>query len=197
MNEPNEGITPFGNEILQINEIQGLPFSSEDHNPNLPIIKIKDHHKRKKVIWTKEEDERIVSFVKRFGKSWTELSKIYPSKTPKQYREHYVNSLQGNYNKNKHFTAEEDAIILNFVNQNGNQFTTLEKLLPGRAGTSIKNRYHFLRNRSKNSPYSPNGINTAPIESQFRPISESTNGDDGSDLHTSENQIYDYLAALL
>lgn len=133
------------------------------NSPNQLIFK-----KKRKIEWTKEEDENIREFVKKFGtKNWKKLSEIYPGKTPKQYREHYYNCLEDNIIKKKDFSPEEDLKIYSFVENYGHKFAKLSKLMPGRTETSIKNRYYYLSKNNFNPLFT--NINKSTIENTLEP----------------------------
>ena len=58
--------------------------------------------------WTKEEDQQIMQLVKKYGTSWSRISKEMQSRNGKQIRDRYINVLDPYINKDK-FTIEEDA----------------------------------------------------------------------------------------
>ena len=58
-----------------------------------------------KKIWSAEEDQTIVSLVKKVGKNWKLLSEIIGTKTGKQIRERFINKLDPKI-KNDEWTDE-------------------------------------------------------------------------------------------
>jgi len=47
------------------------------------------------------------------------------------------------------FSAQDDAIIMEFVNKNGSRWTELSKLLTDRTPDEVKNRYRKLERKKK------------------------------------------------
>lgn len=46
-----------------------------------------------KKIWSSEEDQTIISLIKKVGKNWKLLAELIGSKTGKQIRERFINKL--------------------------------------------------------------------------------------------------------
>jgi hypothetical protein len=103
--------------------------------------------------WTEEEDEQLIKFIKKFGKNWSLISKYMSSRSGKQIRDRYLNTLDPNILKEK-FTSEEDDKILECYSKFGSQWSKIAKQLPRRTGDMIKNRfYSSLRKKIHSEDY--------------------------------------------
>mmetsp|Transcript_12123 Transcript_12123/g.21918 ORF Transcript_12123/g.21918 Transcript_12123/m.21918 type:complete len:286 (-) Transcript_12123:8-865(-) len=97
--------------------------------------------------WTVEDDEELIRLVGQLGTSnWQAISRKITDKSGKQCRERWVNHLDPNVKK-KGWTDEEDQVILEQVQLQGNHWSGIAKLLPGRSDNSVKNRYNSTLKR--------------------------------------------------
>lgn len=91
--------------------------------------------------WNAEEDEKLLNYVKRFGKNWSLISKYMTSRSGKQIRDRYLNTLDSSILRER-FTKEEDNKILVLYKKYGSSWSSIAKNFTGRTGDMIKNRFY-------------------------------------------------------
>jgi len=94
-----------------------------------------------KGVWKMEEDKYLLELVKKFGKNWSLLAKYMPSRTGKQIRDRYLNSLDPHIKKER-FSSVEDKKIILLYSKYGKYWSKIAKYFMGRTGDMIKNRFY-------------------------------------------------------
>ncbi|KAL5988541.1 hypothetical protein ACLOJK_036306 [Asimina triloba] len=81
--------------------------------------------------WTKEEDDRIIQLVEKYGcKKWSVIARSLPGRIGKQCRERWHNHLNPAIKKDA-WTKEEELILIRAHNIYGNKWAEIARLLPG------------------------------------------------------------------
>ena len=100
--------------------------------------------------WKKEEDDKLLELYKKYGKNWSKISKEMKTRTGKQIRDRFLNSLDERVIKRK-FNNDEDEEILNLYKKYGNCWSLIAKNLKGRTGDMVKNRFYSKLIKFKDS----------------------------------------------
>ncbi|CAE5985020.1 unnamed protein product [Arabidopsis arenosa] len=128
--------------------------------------------------WTKEEDERLVSYIKSHGEGcWRSLPRAAGLlRCGKSCRLRWINYLRPDL-KRGNFTHDEDELIVKLHSLLGNKWSLIAARLPGRTDNEIKNYWNTHIKRKLLSkgidPATHRAINEAKI----------------SDLKKTEDQI--------
>ncbi|XP_057539210.1 myb-related protein 308-like [Amaranthus tricolor] len=93
--------------------------------------------------WTKEEDERLINYIKVHGEGcWRSLPKAAGlQRCGKSCRLRWINYLRPDL-KRGNFTEEEDELIINLHSLLGNKWSLIAAKLPGRTDNEIKNYWN-------------------------------------------------------
>lgn len=106
-------------------------------------------HKNVKRLFTKEEDQMIVSLVKIYGtSSWVNVSKCLVNRTSRQCRERWKYYLAPGI-RNDPWTEEEDEMLKQCVKEFGPKWARISGLFENRTDTNIKNRWVLLQRALK------------------------------------------------
>ncbi|OBS74869.1 hypothetical protein A6R68_14585 [Neotoma lepida] len=100
--------------------------------------------------WTKEEDQKVIELVKKYGtKQWTLIAKHLKGRLGKQCRERWHNHLNPEVKKSC-WTEEEDRIICEAHKVLGNRWAEIAKMLPGRSPRDLHQKGEKTDNAVKN-----------------------------------------------
>ncbi|CAI9780493.1 unnamed protein product [Fraxinus pennsylvanica] len=93
--------------------------------------------------WTKEEDERLINYIKQHGEGcWRSLPKAAGLlRCGKSCRLRWINYLRPDL-KRGNFTEEEEEFIINLHSLLGNKWSLIAARLPGRTDNEIKNYWN-------------------------------------------------------
>jgi hypothetical protein len=136
--------------------------------------------------FTTDEDVRLRSLVDQIGTShWESIASLMPNRTARQCRDRYKNYLLDTI-VTAPWTPNEDDVIRAKYGELGPRWVEIAKLLSGRSGNHVKNRWH-KHLRKKNPPLPLPLINEISGSSQ-QPIVQPPN------IPSGVGQVFPQLA---
>jgi hypothetical protein len=120
---------------------------------------MKHYAYKSKSRFTEEEDMKIIKCIEimkvtTFEIKWKKIASQLESRTSKQVREHYLNFLSPDVNKNPLTKAELNLltqIVANYGNSSKIPWKKISAFFPGRTDVFLKNKYdHVKRNKLQN-----------------------------------------------
>ncbi|KAK5656428.1 hypothetical protein OQA88_4809 [Cercophora sp. LCS_1] len=104
-------------------------------------------HTIKKGSWDKEEDEKLIEAVAKYGPRWSRVAAVVGSRNGDQCWKRWYDCLDPRIDKSP-WTKEEDAMLANEVATNGRNWSEIvSKHFPNRTSLAAKNRYSVLERR--------------------------------------------------
>jgi hypothetical protein len=104
----------------------------------------------------KYEDEILQELVCKYGQQWDKISKEMNNRTKRQCRERYIGYLSPDL-KSTIWTTEEDEFIRNLYEKIGGRWVEIARMLPGRSGDQVRNRWHqHLKKFDEYFPFNDN-----------------------------------------
>jgi hypothetical protein len=115
-----------------------------------------------------DEDHHLRSLVQQLGaKSWEAIAAFMPDRTARQCRDRYKNYLLSSLVSDA-WTPEEDQLILEKFREIGPKWVEISKLLTGRSGNHVKNRWHKHLSRPPPDPDPVAFPSVQPAETENR-----------------------------
>lgn len=109
--------------------------------------------------FTPEEDQELTRLVGIHGENWELIIEYMPGRNVRQVRDRWNCYVSPAINKGP-FTREEDALLVEKVEELGPKWVKMTEFFNGRSDTALKNRWQILERRMrqgiqiiKDSPY--------------------------------------------
>jgi hypothetical protein len=109
-------------------------------------MSVRIHHKAPRRPFTPQEDQQLRELVATNGENWAVVATGMADRVPRQCQERWMHYLSPGIT-NVPWTRDEERIIEEKVKEYGQQWKLMERYLPGRRDTHIKNHYKVLVRR--------------------------------------------------
>lgn len=123
-------------------------------NPSSSFINMMKNKNQQttRVLFKKEEDEKIKKLVKIFGtRHWDLVAQFMEGRTAKQCRDRYSNYLIPGFFQGE-WTDNEDALLLKLYKEIGPRWSLIKKSFPNRSANNIKNRWYYFLHKKVQFP---------------------------------------------
>jgi hypothetical protein len=118
-------------------ELPWVPHPLLLSHPTVP-----DHREKRKIRFTKEQDDLIQQLASQEPKlTWAEIASQVPRKSAKQCRERYQHFLAPDLQRDP-WTLIDDARLIQWRHFYGTDWASIARYFPGRTNNDVKNRYN-------------------------------------------------------
>jgi hypothetical protein len=108
--------------------------------------------RRRRISFTPDEDDRLRELVSKYGtEDWAKIASKMPKRETRQCRERWLNYLAPSVIRAP-WTAEEDAMLIQKVNELGRKWQQIAHFFKGRTDINVKNRWNHLRKHNLLGP---------------------------------------------
>jgi hypothetical protein len=146
------------------------------------------HQRAPRRPFTPEEDEQLRQLVAANGEDWPTVALRMPDRTARQCHERWLHYVSPGIASTP-WTADEEAIIEDKVKEYGQQWKFMERYLPGRRDSHIKNHYKVIVRRRAKEQKRALGL---PLKTRRRaPETPPGVWDGGFDIFSLDCQFYE------
>ena len=122
--------------------------------------------KNSRVLFTKEEDEKIKKLVEIIGTShWNIIALCMEGRTTKQCRDRYLNYLMPGYFQGE-WSKEEDELLIKLYKEYGSKWSVIKKFFPRRGCNNIKGRWYYFISKQNQDIVQTNSTDTDQINNE-------------------------------
>ncbi|EGC34750.1 hypothetical protein DICPUDRAFT_55593 [Dictyostelium purpureum] len=127
------------------------------------VSPVKNNRGRKSTKWNPQEDEVLIKLIEENGtKDWSIIAEglnTGKDRNDCRFRWHKYNIVHVGITHGKHWTAEEDALLLKLVNEFGaKDWNKIAEYIPGRDKNQVNGRWHSYLKIKTGSPLAPRKI---------------------------------------
>jgi hypothetical protein len=150
-----------GRMLPQLHILKGPPQTHRIVSLMHIPLKSSDEKKKSYKKWTKDEDEELKKLFSIHGaEKWSTIAELMTtSRSNKQCRERWAHHLSTDVKKCKHWSAEEEQIMIDIHGEDGNCWSKMSQKLVNRTPYMIKNHFYSTKTRAKLA-FTKNHLNT-------------------------------------